>query len=98
MRLHLGAIPSSPEFAPDAPWKPIREPTPWLLQLIATPLGILAAGLIAVLWFMVTPLRPTTPKVELSTFLLTFAGLVIVHELVHAAVHPMAGRSPHSIL
>ena len=35
---------------------------------------------------------------SLPTFLLLFAGLVVVHELIHALVHPMAGLSPHSIL
>jgi hypothetical protein len=35
---------------------------------------------------------------SLPAFLLAFAGIVVVHELVHALVHPMAGRSPHSIL
>jgi hypothetical protein len=28
---------------------------------------------------------------SLSTFLLLFAGLVVVHESIHALVHPMAG-------
>ena len=35
---------------------------------------------------------------SLPAFLLSFAGIVVVHELIHALVHPMAGRSPHSIL
>ena len=35
---------------------------------------------------------------SLPTFLLAFAGLVVVHEGIHALVHPMAGLSPHSIL
>jgi hypothetical protein len=35
---------------------------------------------------------------SLPAFLLSFAGMVVVHELIHALVHPMAGRSPHSIL
>ena len=36
--------------------------------------------------------------INLPAFLLSFAGIVVVHELIHALVHPMAGRSPHSIL
>jgi hypothetical protein len=31
-------------------------------------------------------------------YLVLIAGLVIAHELIHALVHPMAGRSPRSIL
>jgi hypothetical protein len=53
---------------------------------------------VAVLWFLVTPLRDITPAMSLPTFLLLFAGLVVVHELIHALVHPMAGLSPKSTL
>jgi len=34
----------------------------------------------------------------LAGFLVSFAGMVVVHELLHVAVHPMSGRSPHSIV
>ena len=99
MRFHLGAIPSSPDFVPDASWRSLRQPpSPWLENLLALPIGIVAAVTVAVLWFLVTPLRDITPAMSLPTFLLAFAGLVVVHEGIHALVHPMAGRSPHSIL
>src|SRR5215217_2981882 len=99
MRFHLGAIPSSPDFVPDASWRSLRQaPSPWLENLLALPIGFVAAAVVAVLWFLVTPLRDITPAMSLPTFLLFFAGLVVVHELIHALVHPMAGRSPHSIL
>jgi hypothetical protein len=35
---------------------------------------------------------------SLPTFLLFFVGFVVVHEMIHALVHPICGRSPHSIL
>ena len=35
---------------------------------------------------------------SLPAFLVSFAGIVVVHELIHLAVHPMSGRSPHSIV
>src|SRR2546422_5849371 len=99
MRFHLGAIPSSPDFVPDASWRSMRQaPSPWLENLLALPIGVVAAVTVAVLWFLVTPLRNITPAMSLPTFLLAFAGLVVVHEDIHALVHPMAGRSPHSIL
>src|SRR5438045_9692433 len=107
MRFHLGAIPSSPDFVPDASWRSLRQPpSPWLENLLALPIGIVAAVTVAVFWFLVTPLpvlslsklRDMTPAMSLPTFLLAFAGLVVVHEGIHALVHPMAGRSPHSIL
>ncbi|HEY4261252.1 MAG TPA: DUF3267 domain-containing protein [Schlesneria sp.] len=38
-----------------------------------------------------------TPRSVLA-FLVSFAGIVVVHELIHAAVHPMSGWSSHSIV
>jgi hypothetical protein len=67
-------------------------------NLLALPFGAVAAAIVAALWFLVTPLRDITPAMTLPTFLLLFASLVVVHELIHALVHPMAGLSPHSIL
>ena len=99
MRFHLGAIPSSPDFVPDASWRLLRQPpAPWIENLLALPIGVVAAAVVAVLWFLVTPLSDITPAMSLPTFLLLFAGLVVVHELIHALVHPMAGLSPRSIL
>jgi Putative zincin peptidase len=98
MRFHLGAIPNSPDFAPDASWSSLREPSPWLAQLIALPIGVVAAATLAVFWFLVTPLGHVTPTISVSAFFLSFAGIVVVHELIHALGHPMAGRSSHSIL
>ena len=99
MRFHLGAIPSSPDFVPDASWRSLRQASaPWKENLLALPIGVVAAVTVAALWFLVTPLRDITPAMSLPAFLLLFAGLVGVHELIHALVHPMAGLSPHSIL
>src|SRR4029078_11250383 len=96
---HLGAIPSSPDFVPDASWRSLRQASaPWRENLFALPIGVVAAAVVAVLWFLVTPLSDITPAMSLPTFLLLFAGLVVVHELIHALVHPMAGLSPRSIL
>jgi hypothetical protein len=99
MRFHLGAIPDSPDFVPDAPWRPLRQaPAPWIENLLALPLGVVAAATVAALWLLVTPLRDILPAMSLPAFLVLFAGLVVVHEGIHALVHPMAGRSPRSVL
>ena len=99
MRLHFGAMPNSPDFVPDASWRSLRQPAaPWMENLLALPIGIVAAGIVAALWFLVTPLRDITPAMSLPAYLLLFAGFVVVHELIHALVHPMAGLSPRSIL
>ncbi|MGO8931616.1 MAG: DUF3267 domain-containing protein [Limisphaerales bacterium] len=99
MRFHIGAIPSSPDFVPDAPWRLLRQPPfPRMQNLLALPIGVAAAVTVAALWFLVTPLRDIKPAMSLPTFLLLFAGLVVVHELIHALVHPMAGFSPRATL
>ena len=99
MRFHLGAIPDSPDFVPDAPWRALRQrSSPMVENLLAAPIGIVAAVIVGALWFLVTPLRDIMPAMSVPVFLLFFAGLVIVHELIHALVHPMAGRSSRSIL
>ena len=98
MRFHLGAIPETPDFRPETPWRPLREPTPWVMQFLALPIGIAAAAGVAVLWILTTPLGQAAWKLSASAFLLSFAGIIVVHELIHAAVHPLRGRSPHSIL
>ncbi len=101
MRLHFGAVPESPDFLPDKTWKPLKEPSPWMAQLIAFPIGIVTTLVIVLLWIGITPL--TTEKNLLidnafSGFFFSFVGIIIVHELIHAAVHPMMGRSNRSIL
>ena len=99
MRFQLGAIPSSPDFVPDASWRSLRQASaPWRENLLALPIGVVAAVTVAALWFLVTPLRDITPAMSLPTFLLLFAGLVVVHEGIHALAHPMVGLSPRSIL
>jgi hypothetical protein len=98
MRFHLGAIPNSPDFTPDALWKLLREPSPWIANFVALPIGIVAAVVVAVLWLALTPLQDVTSTMSLPALLLSFAGIVVVHELIHAAVHPMSGLSPHSIV
>jgi hypothetical protein len=100
MRFHLGDIPSSPDFVPDASWKSLRQPSPWMALVVAYPIGIVAAGTAAVLWLAITPLRvqDVSSTMSLRGFLISFAVMVVVHELIHLVVHPMSGRSPHSIV
>jgi hypothetical protein len=99
MRFHLGAIPDSPDFVPDAPWRALRQPpSPMVENLLAVPIGVVAVVIVGALWFLITPLRDITPAMSLPDFLLFFAGLVVVHEFIHALVHPMAGFSSRSIL
>ena len=98
MRFHFGAIPTSPDFTPDASWKSVREPRPWLVQFIALPIGIVTAALMAVLWLTITPFRIATFTLTPVSFLIFALGIAVVHELAHAVVHPAAGCSPQSII
>jgi hypothetical protein len=71
------------------------------MQLIATPIAVVAAIVVAVLWWLITPMKEELALSPLA-FLLSlagcFVGIMIVHELIHAAAFPNAGRSPNSVL
>jgi hypothetical protein len=69
-----------------------------LAQLFAAPVAAALAVAVGGLWLSLTPVETLVPLYSLLDFLLIFAGVVVVHELLHASAHPMAGRSPHSIL
>lgn len=101
MRFHLGDIPESADFLPDASWQQLKESSVWRFQLIAFPIGIVAAAVFALLWITVTPLahewRTLFPLPVLG-FAVCLTGVLIVHELLHAAVHPMAGRWQRTVL
>jgi hypothetical protein len=99
MRLHFGAIPDSPDFVPDASWRCLRQlAAPWRENLLALPIGIVAAAGVVALWFFVTPLQDITPAMGLPAYGLLVVGFVVAHELIHALLHPMAGLSSRSIL
>jgi hypothetical protein len=98
MRFHVGPIPESPDFSPDESWKALREPSPWLFQLLALPIGIGTGLLFLFLWWRLTPLSAGVGDMSLSIFLLNFAGIVVVHEFIHALIHPGNGRHRASIL
>lgn len=98
MRFHLGAIPETPDFTPDSSWRSLREPTPWVMQFLAIPIGVAAVVVVVLLWFQITPLAEVTGPLSMSAFLLSFVGIIVVHELVHVGIHPMVGRSRHSFL
>jgi hypothetical protein len=92
MRLHIGEIPDSPEFLPDASWTRMREPAPWLMQLCALPAGVALAAALGVLWMILTPLGrgPVPSSREVVGALLV---IVPAHEGLHLAMHPRTGDS-----
>lgn len=101
MRFHFGSIPD--DFTPDGSWRPLREPGPMVMQLIAFPLGALSAFLVGYSWSRLG----TTSAVDFGhgnalrlilALLLSFPVLIIVHELLHAVVHPHFGRSSATVI
>lgn len=108
IRFHLGEIPETPNFKPEqigcsseSPWIKLREPNLWAMQLIATPIGLLAAGLVAWLWFTITPLQAFAFEASAGTlFWLLFSIVltILAHELIHAAAHPKADPNGNSII
>src|ERR1041385_7078411 len=97
MRFHLGSIPESSDFLPDPNWRPLREPTPWVMQFFALPLGIVASVAVGLLWLFLTPLRDLSLHSP-GILLIAFISIIPIHELIHAAVHPHTGLSASSIL
>ena len=101
MRLHLGPLPD--EFAPDNSWHAIHEPGPILMQFLAIPFGFGAATLSFLLWQVFglpssMQVRGSDASIFLLTLVLSLAVLIIVHELLHAIVHPHFGCSPRTVI
>jgi hypothetical protein len=101
MRFHWGSIPASPDFAPDEKWRSLKEPMSlWLVQLIVSPIAVVTGVMMVFFWKVLTPVQMFVVPRTTTVFLILacFAALIIVHELVHTAVHPMKGSSPQSFL
>ena len=101
MRLHIGQPPATPDFTPQTDgWTPLNEPSPMVLNLIATPIGILAAVLIATGWgtsnlhieFKSSDYGPLVPLLLIvAVFGIGFPALIAIHELIHALGYPKFG-------
>jgi Putative zincin peptidase len=106
MRFKLGAPPESPDFQPEAEgWTLLRQPNPFVLQVVAVPVAALVAGVLGAAWYFLTPLAATpvtfAPRQILVPALVGLVGLLLVvavHELLHGAGHPGWGFSPATVL
>jgi hypothetical protein len=101
MRFNLGPIPE--EFTPDGSWRPLREPSPLVMQFFALPLGLGMAFVAGYGWHLVG--MPGSIQIDarysglfLLALLLCFPALILFHELLHAVVHPGWGLSQATII
>jgi len=92
MRLHIGEIPDSPDFIPDESWTRMPEPTPWVMQLLALPIGLGLAVVLGVLWMILTPLG-RGPAPSLAEIFGAVLAIVPAHEALHLMMHPRTGDS-----
>lgn len=101
MKFHLGALPD--DFEPDETWHPIIEPSPLLLQFVATPVALASGGLFFFLWQQVIDFEyPHIPAgwefLWQLAIIASFPVLILVHELLHAAVFPKFGFGNQSLI
>lgn len=105
MRFVYGSPPSVPDFQPfEEGWTALREPSPLLLNLIATPLGFGLAILAALGWgitdvqLQFSGTSPFAPLYFLGWVLAGFAALVLVHEMIHAFGYPRFGFTADTLI
>jgi hypothetical protein len=100
MRFHLGPIPENPMFLPEEHgWRSLKEPTPWVAQLLAMPVGVAVLGGALLAWRSLIPAEMLngTVKAAVQLFLPAFLAVVPVHEYIHAKCHPFNGSSPATV-
>lgn len=96
MRFNVGPIPDAVGFEPESEgFRPIREPDPLTMQFVAIPVLLVTAAAISLFLLHATPI----PLWDVWKWVLpVFPFVVVVHELVHALVHPGNGREEASLL
>lgn len=99
MKFHFGKIPDAVDFSPEKEnWTPLKEPTPWLVQLLALPIGLALAALFLHLWVHLAPATSHNLATVLNNIFIGIPFTVIIHELIHTLAHPQNGRSSNTIL
>ena len=91
MRFVHGPVPEDPAFQPiEEGWKPIREPDPVLMQVLAVPVMILTG------WILFNVIKFATVmswREVMGSILLSFLIMIPFHELVHALASPSFGMT-----
>ena len=102
MKFRLGPLPEAPDFTPDESWILLREPSLLGFQLRAIPIAVVTTVALAVLWFLLTPVKHVigtlTFPLPISMFIVYLLGVILIHELIHAFVHPKIGISENTVI
>ncbi|MCX6144033.1 MAG: DUF3267 domain-containing protein [Ignavibacteriales bacterium] len=102
MIFRLGPLPEVPEFTPDDSWILVREPTVGGFQLRAIPIALVTTVSLAVLWTLFTPIwheiGPQTFPLPIFKFVGCLLGVIVIHEFIHASVHPKIGISENTVI
>ena len=107
MRFHLGPPPPTLDFKPQEDgWMPLREPSPLMLNLLATPVGLVLAIVIGAAWGMrpiaslpgLQQLGVWGPLLELLLLCMGLPLLILVHEWIHTWPYPRCGFTEQTII
>jgi len=102
MTFRLGPLPESPEFTPDESWILVHEPSLPGFQVRAIPIAVVTTVSLAVLWIIFTPIwhdmGALTFPLPILKFIACLLGVLVVHELIHASVHPKIGISENTVI
>jgi hypothetical protein len=92
MKFVCGKVPENSDFDPAAEgWTAVREPSVWMYQIIAVPIGFSVAFLLWIFWSTFTSDIFDDELFLSSIIWLLYVAVIIVHELIHALFHPGYG-------
>lgn len=98
MRFRFGSPPEAVDFDPERlEWHPLKEPSPWLAELLALPIGIAFAAGLGTVWAGLGAVADLFPPSG-GAVILMIVLLIPVHELLHVLIHPGSGRSRSTIV
>ena len=98
MLFNIGPIPDSPTFQPDIDgWTKAKEPKAWVVRwLLATPVSILLG--IGALLIVVIFSQVSIERFSLIVLVAIYFGTLIVHESIHALLHPDGALTDKTII
>jgi hypothetical protein len=98
VRFRVGPVPESATFDPVKDgWTALREPSPWLAQLLALPIALVLYAVVVAAWLGMF-FNSTSWPTPFWQFVVTFVLVLPLHEFVHVLFHPMAGAAPSTIV